>query len=263
VGERVAKLHLPRRAARASSVALGWLLMLAVWFGASRHFDAYVVPSPQSTLEAFTTNLDEMIANTLVTLQEVALGFGIATVAAVLWGAAIVLSPRVRRAAYPLLIAAQTAPKEALAPILVIWFGFSIWGKAVMASLIAFFPILVATVGGLERFDQRLHVLARSMGAGPFRTFFSFRAWNALPSFFASLRLGITLAVVGAVLGEYLGADRGLGYQIVGASRQLDTALLYASLVLLILICWALVALIDLAERLTLRNTRAEIRRAA
>lgn len=243
-----------RRMPTAGIALLGWLSILAVWFAvaATGYFPDYVVPTPAETARAFGDSHADMLANALVTLQEVFIGLAIATVGAVFWAVAIVSVGAIRRALYPLLVAAQTAPKEALAPLLIIWFGFSIWGKAVMASLIAFFPILVAVIGGLERFDDRLATLARTIGAGRMRTFFSFRAWSALPAFFSSLRLGVTLAVVGAVLGEYLGADKGVGYQIVRASRELDGGLLYASLVLLIAITGALVGLVNLAERLLL-----------
>jgi NitT/TauT family transport system permease protein len=249
----------------AGAAAVGWLAILGVWFAvaATGHFPDYIVPTPGETLQAFADRRDEMVSNTLVTLQEVALGLGLATLGAIVWAVAIVTIRPVRQAIFPLLIGAQTAPKEALAPLLVIWFGFSIWGKAVMAALIAFFPILIAIIGGLERFDERLATLARTMGAGRLRTFFSYRAWSALPAFFSGLRLGVTLAVVGAVLGEYLGADKGLGYQIMRAARELDGGFLYASLVLLIAITGALVGLVNLTERLMLpRGARGVADRA-
>jgi NitT/TauT family transport system permease protein len=163
-----------------------------------------------------------------------------------------------RRAVYPLMVSAQAAPKEALAPLFIMWFGFTMLPKILMAAVIAFFPILVSTAVGLERFDRRLRLLAASVGAGPFKTFVSFRAWAALPSFFGSLRLGVTLATVGAVIGEFLGSDDGIGYLVLSASRRLDGELLYASLIILVALCMGLVALVDALESRLLRGVRRE-----
>jgi NitT/TauT family transport system permease protein len=196
------------------------------------------------------------MSNVAVTASEIVLGLGIGIAGALAWAVALVSVGPLRRAVFPLLVAAQSAPKEALAPIFIIWWGFSPLPKVVMAALISFFPMLVATVVGLERFSEQQRLLAASMGAGPVRTLLSFRVWAALPSFLSGVRLGVTLAAVGAVLGEYLGSDRGVGYQILGASRRLDGGLLYASLLALILLSWVLVQLVDLLEAWLLRGTR-------
>jgi NitT/TauT family transport system permease protein len=192
-----------------------------------------------------------------VTATEILLGLAVATGAAVAWAALIVSVDIVRKAVFPLMVVAQSAPKEALAPIFIIWWGFSATPKIVMASLIAFFPILVATVVGLERFTREQQLLASSMGAGPLRRFFSFRIWVALPSFLSGIRLGVTLAAIGAVLGEYLGSDKGLGYMIVTSARQLNGGFLYGALISLMIMCWAMVRAVDVAELLLLRGTRA------
>ncbi|MEA2498665.1 MAG: NitT/TauT family transport system permease protein [Actinomycetota bacterium] len=230
-----------------------------VWWAATSIWDVptYLIPPPSEVWTALTTSSSFFLTNARVTATEILLGLAVATGAAVAWAALIVSVDIVRKAVFPLMVVAQSAPKEALAPIFIIWWGFSATPKIVMASLIAFFPILVATVVGLERFTREQQLLASSMGAGPLRRFFSFRIWVALPSFLSGIRLGVTLAAIGAVLGEYLGSDKGLGYMIVTSARQLNGGFLYGALISLMIMCWAMVRAVDVAELLLLRGTRA------
>lgn len=216
----------------------------------------YLLPTPGEVLEVFTTSPGFILSHAGVTAFEIVVGLGLGLGAAVVWAVILVAFDPIRRAVFPLMVAAQSAPKEAMAPIFIIWWGFTSLPKIVMAALVSFFPMLIATVVGLERFTEQHRLLASSMGAGRFRTFFSFRIWTALPSFLSGIRLGVTLAVIGAVLGEYLGSDRGLGYLILGSSRRLDGALLYASLITLMLMSWAMVAFVNLLEAILLRGTR-------
>jgi NitT/TauT family transport system permease protein len=216
----------------------------------------YLLPPIGDVLAAYRDGGTELLTNTRVTVVEVVAGLAVATVTAVALAVTISASRTARRALYPLMVAMQSAPKEALAPVFIVWWGFSALPKVVMAALIAFFPMVVATVAGLERFTEQQRLLAASMGASSLRTLLSFRLWVALPSFFSGLRLGITLAVVGAVLGEFLGSDQGLGYMVLSASRRLDGGLLYASLLLLIAVSWALVRLVDVSEGVLLRGVR-------
>ncbi len=220
------------------------------------HVPTYLLPPVSRVYAAFRDTGGLLLSSTRVTVVEIVLGLAVATAAALALAVALVASRLVRKALYPVLVATQSAPKEALAPIFIIWWGFSSLPKIVMAALIAFFPMVVATVTGLERFSEQQRLLAASMGAGPLRTLFSFRLWVALPSFLSGLRLGITLAVVGAVLGEFLGSDAGLGYMILSASRRLDGGLLYASLLILVAVSWTLVRLVDLTEAILLRGVR-------
>jgi NitT/TauT family transport system permease protein len=232
--------------------------LIAVWWAvtAAWNIPAYLVPPPGDVFRAFSADPSFFLSNMWVTASEILLGLGLAIVGAVVWAVLLVSLGTLRRAVFPLMVAAQSAPKEALAPIFIIWWGFSLLPKIVMAALIAFFPMLVATVVGLERFTEQQRLLALSMGAGPLRRFFSFRLWVALPSFLSGVRLGVTLAAIGAVLGEYLGSDRGVGYLILSSSRVLNGGLLYASLIALIIMSWVLVRMVDLAESWMLRGAR-------
>ncbi|HKQ00443.1 MAG TPA: ABC transporter permease [Actinomycetes bacterium] len=251
-----AALGAGRRLLTAAAVAAGliglWQLTLVIW----PEIPEYLLPQPHTVLEAFTASPQLFLSNVAVTTSEIALGLGLGIVGALVWAVALMSFRPLRRAVFPLLVAAQSAPKEALAPIFIIWWGFSPLPKVVMAALISFFPMLIATMVGLERFSEQQRLLAASMGAGPVRTLLSFRVWAALPSFLSGIRLGVTLAAIGAVLAEYLGSDRGVGYQILGASRRLDGGLLYASLIALVLLSWALVRLVDLLEAWLLHGSR-------
>jgi NitT/TauT family transport system permease protein len=228
-----------------------WQLVL-VW----RDIPDYLLPRPIQVWHAFSQSPSTFLSNVGVTTREIILGLAIGIAGALVWAVLLVSFGPVRKAVYPLMVAAQSAPKEALAPVFIIWWGFSSLPKVVMAALICFFPMLVATVVGLERFSDQQRLLAASIGAGRLRTLFSFRVWTALPSFLSGIRLGVTLAAVGAVLGEFLGSDKGVGYQILSASRRLNGGLLYASLIALIVISWGLVRIVDLAEAWLLRGVK-------
>ena len=234
-------------------IIVGLWQLLVTW----RDIPTYLVPPPADVLRAFTEAPSAFLSNVGVTTGEIVLGLALGLAGALAWAIAFVSIPPVRRALFPVMVAAQSAPKEALAPIFIIWWGFSPLPKVVMAAMISFFPMLIATVVGLERFTEQHRLLAQSMGASSFQTLSKFRIWVALPSFLSGVRLGVTLAAIGAVLGEYLGSDRGLGYQILSASRRLDGGLLYASLIALIIVTWVLVRIIDVGESSLLRGTRS------
>jgi NitT/TauT family transport system permease protein len=235
-----------------ASAVVGLWQLVVVWGSVSD----YLLPRPIEVWRAFMQSPSAFLSNVGITTWEILVGLAIGIAGALAWAILLVSSRSVRKAVYPLIVAAQSAPKEALAPVFIIWWGFSSLPKVVMAALICFFPILVATVVGLERFSEQQRLLAASMGASRSKTLFSFRVWAALPSFLSGIRLGVTLAAVGAVLGEFLGSDKGVGYQILSSSRRLDGGLLYASLITLIVISWGLVRIVDVVDASLLRGVR-------
>jgi NitT/TauT family transport system permease protein len=143
-------------------------------------------------------------------------------------------------------------PKVAVAPLLLVWFGFGLLPKVLIAFLIAFFPIVINTAVGLASIEPDKIQLARSMGFGATATFFKIRLPAALPSIFGGLKISITLAVVGAVVGEFVGGDAGLGYLLMVANGSMDTQLLFAGIVALTILGVALFLLVELAERLAI-----------
>jgi NitT/TauT family transport system permease protein len=150
----------------------------------------------------------------------------------------------------PLLLIAQIIPKVAIAPILLIWFGYGLTPKVLIAFLVAFFPVVVNTAQGLASVEHELLELGQSLKASRWQTFWKFRVPTALPDLFSGMKIAITLAVIGAVIGEFVGGNRGLGYLIIIANQELDTPLAFAAIFILslggILLFW----LIELAERL-------------
>jgi NitT/TauT family transport system permease protein len=143
----------------------------------------------------------------------------------------------------------QTIPKVALAPRLVLYLGYDFAPKCFLAFLLAYFPIVIATVVGLQALDKAMVDLVRSMGANEWQTFFKIRLHAALPSIFGGLKVGISLAVIGAVIGEYVAAERGLGYLQLQASSQFDTTLSFAALVLISLMGVVTFWLVEIFER--------------
>jgi NitT/TauT family transport system permease protein len=156
------------------------------------------------------------------------------------------------RTVYPLLVSSQAVPKVAVAPLFLVWFGFGLLPKVLIAFLIAFFPVVINTAVGLAAIEREKIYLAQSMGLGAAATFFKIQLPNALPSVFAGLKISITLAVVGAVVGEFVGGQGGLGYLLLIANGNMDTALLFAGIVALTILGIIFFALIGLAERLVL-----------
>ncbi len=230
---------------------LSFVLIIALWDLVVRvfHLPTYLVPSPATVMGAGLEQWPLLLEQSLWTSGAILAGYLAAVLVAVPLGMLIVASPLLERLLYPPMVATQSIPKIALAPLFVVWFGFGIWPKVSVAFLIAFFPIVVDTIVGLRGIDPAMIQLARSMGAPRWRMFLKLRLPHALPSIFGGLKVASTLAVVGALTGEFIGSDRGLGYVLVQASGQLNTPLLFATLVVLSVIAMAFFYAIEVLER--------------
>ena len=226
--------------------------LILVWeFGATLlETPTYLLPRPTDIWTAFFANWEVLIEHAQVTTFEVIVGYLLSVVGGVALGLAIFLSPALGRSIYPLLVSTQAIPKTAIAPLFVVWFGFGLLPKVLIAFLIAFFPILISTVVGLMSIDAGKLRLAKSIGLGRWGTFVKIRLPQAAPSIFGGLKVGITLCVVGAVVGEFVGASSGLGYLLLVASGNLNSPLLFAALFLLTVIGVGGFLLVSLAERL-------------
>jgi NitT/TauT family transport system permease protein len=228
--------------------------LLAVWEAAARllSLPPYLLPAPSAIARSMDTNSAVLIKESVTTTLETALGFVLSVVVGVPLALAIYLWKPFARAVYPVLVSSQAVPKVAVAPLFLVWFGFGLLPKVLIAFLIAFFPVVINTAMGLAALEREKIYLARSMGLGPVATFFKIQLPNALPSIFAGLKISITFAVVGAVVGEFVGGQGGLGYLLLIANGNMDTALLFAGIVALTLLGILLFALIGLVERLML-----------
>ncbi len=227
-------------------------VFLTLWEAAVRLLDIkpYLLPAPTNIFQKLIGQWGTIWDYTLVTGYETVLGFLLSIAVGIPVGMAIFYIRPLERVIYPFLVASQTIPKVAIAPLLVIWFGFGLTPKVIVAFLIAFFPIVVDTVVGLKSTPPEMIYLVRSMGANRLQTFLKISLPNALPNIFGGLKVAITLAVVGAVVGEFIGADKGLGYLLVVANGYLDTPLVFAGILVLSLMGIFLFFVIELLERL-------------
>ena len=234
---------------RPATVLLG--LFAVWWFVAWRELvPAYLVPPPGAVAETMVADWSMLLEHTWVTTLETIVGFVLAAVIGVATAVLLVYSRTAEKSLYPLILFAQVIPKIAIAPILVVWFGFGMTPKIVLAVLIAFFPVVVSAVAGLRSVDPELLEMSATMGASRWKTFRKIRFPGALPQLMSGLKVAVTLAVVGAVVGEFVGADRGLGYVLLLASGNLDAPLLFADLILMSLIGVVLFVLVEVLERL-------------
>jgi ABC-type nitrate/sulfonate/bicarbonate transport system permease component len=220
------------------------------WVASLGSVDDLTLASPGETVQAFRDDWGLLTDNAWVTLYEVLLGLGIAIVLGAGSAVAMHLSRALRDAAYPLLVASQAIPVVVLAPILVLAFDYGIGPKLAIVALICFFPITVNVLDGLHSVDPEQLKLMRSFGASRLRTLRSVEVPAALPGFFSGLKIAATVSVIGAVFGEWAGADRGLGRLVLLGNNQLETPRVYAGIVILTLMAVALFALASLAERL-------------
>jgi NitT/TauT family transport system permease protein len=239
-------------------VALWWLVTAMGWV------KPYLIPSPGSVVAEFQKDAGLLARHSGITLLETVIGFVVASVVGLVFAVAIVYSRGVERTLYPLLLAAQVVPKIAIAPLFVVWLGFGIAPKILVAVLIALFPVVISGVAGLRSVDPELLDLAATMGAKPWDSFAKIRFPGAMPHIFAGLKVAVTLAVVGAVVGEFVGANSGLGYIVMSSNGNLNTPQLFAALISMSLIGIVLFAALEVAERFavpwrTARDERADI----
>jgi NitT/TauT family transport system permease protein len=209
----------------------------------------YLLPAPSGIAAASAAEWRYLAFHTAVTLVEILWGFALAVAVGVPLAMLIVYSPVFERSVYPLLVASQSVPKIAIAPLLIFWAGIGIFPKVLVAFAIAIFPIVIDTVVGLRSVEPEMLHLARSMGAGERKIFVKIRFPQALPNIFAGLKVAVTLAVVGAIVGEFIQADRGLGYALQQATAVLDTRLGFAAIFVLALIGIVLFLALEMIER--------------
>ena len=216
---------------------------------------AFILPAPQQVGERFLAALQDgtLARHTSATLLEVLLGLSAGITAAIILGYLLAKSRLFEQALSPFLVASQAIPIVAIAPLLIIWFGPGIFSKILICALIVFFPVLVNTVVGLRAVPSTLHDLMRSMRATPYQTLRYLELPAALPIFLGGLRIGATLSVIGAVVGELVGANRGLGFLINVGRGQYDTALVFAAVFTLIALALLLYGLVLLLEKRFLR----------
>jgi len=216
------------------------------------HVKTYLVPAPSQILTVMVDRRAILWQDSLVTLEEILIGYAIAALLGIAGAVVIAKSAHLRSVLSPLLVGMQVMPKIAVAPLFVVWFGFGIEAKILMTILITFFPIVTDTLAGLLAEPTERRDLSAVMGLSAWTRFWKVEMPGALPNIFAGLKVGLTLAVIGAIVAEFVGANAGLGYLMQLANGDLDTPLIFAGLTVITGLGMLLYALISAIEALAM-----------
>jgi NitT/TauT family transport system permease protein len=217
---------------------LTFIAIVALWSASIAVFriPAYLLPGPGSVFSRIVSDAPMLWSHSLITLTEILLGFGLTVVTAIPLGLAIALSRVARQVVYPPLMLMQLVPKIAVAPLFLVWLGFGMESKVLLTVLMTFFPLLLASISGFQILDDRFLYLTQSMGASRWQTFRYLRFPAALPVIFSGIKSSATIAATAAIVAEFVGANRGLGYVLLRGTSTMDIELTFAVLVVLTII---------------------------
>jgi NitT/TauT family transport system permease protein len=229
---------------------LGILAFLLAWqlFVVAYQMPAYLLPTPTRIAQVFVARLPDLLHHGWVTVYEMIAGYALAVVVAVPLAIAITSSRTFDELVTPTMLFFQIVPKVAIAPLFLVWFGVGATPKILVAFLISFFPIVIDAAVGLRSMSPEMHDLARSMGASRLQVFTQFRLPTSLPYLFSGLKVAATLAIAGTVVGEFVGADQGLGYLLLVTNSNLETPMMFATLVALTAIGFVFYYMVELLE---------------
>ena len=254
--------HTSRHTARSLAQLIGkWLPAMIIvagliglweWVVAANDIPHWKLPSPHSIAEELWSSRSLLLRHTWVTLEEVLIGFSIALASGVLLAGLIHQSRTLERVIYPSVIASQTIPIIVIAPLLLIWLGYGMQHKVIVVALISFFPIVVNSVDGLKSADPDMIRLLRTLGASRWQVFTKVQVPNSLPFLFSGIKIAVTVSVIGAVIGEWVGSSEGLGYLAIRSKSQFLSERVYATVVLLSFMGIALFLIAGVLERLFL-----------
>lgn len=224
---------------------LAWQLFVIIW-----KMPPYLLPSPVAIAQTFVAEFPELLRHGWVTTYEMIAGYALAVAIAIPLAIAITSSARFNQFVMPTMLFFQIVPKVAIAPLFLVWFGVGATPKILVAFLISFFPIVIDAAVGLRSMSTEMADLARSMGATRLQVFTRFRLPTSLPYLFSGLKVAATLAIAGTVVGEFVGADKGLGYLLLVTNSNMQTALMFATIVALTIIGLVFYYLVELLEGL-------------
>lgn len=224
-------------------IVLVWALAIPVF-----NIPPYLLPGPVDVFTRLVTDAAVLWENAVVTLTEILWGFGLTLVTAIPLGLLIALSRVAKQIVYPPVMLLQLVPKIAVAPLFLVWLGFGIESKVLLTLLMTFFPLLLASISGFQILDDRLLYLTQSMGASRWQTFRFLRFPAALPVIFSGIKTSATIAATAAIVAEFVGANKGLGYVLLRGTSTLDTELIFAVLVVLTVIGIAINYIVEFAE---------------
>ena len=226
---------------------LTFVAIVALWWGAVEVFSipAYLLPGPGPVFSRLIRDAGMLWTHSQVTLIEILLGFGLTIVTAIPLGLLIALSALAKQIVYPPIMLMQLVPKIAVAPLFLVWLGFGLESKVLLTILMTFFPLLLASISGFMILDDRLLYLTKSMGASSFDTFRYLRFPAALPVIFSGIKTSATIAATAAIVAEFVGANKGLGYVLLRGTSTMDIELVFAVLVVLTLVGIAINYLVE------------------
>ncbi|MEU4193839.1 ABC transporter permease [Kribbella sp. NPDC026611] len=233
---------------------VGLVAVFGIWWGAILVFkiEPFLLPTPWAVVLKFFEQPGELLQETGTSLLETVEGFLLAIAVGVPIALVIVRSAILERLVYPLLLMVNSIPKVAIAPLLVVWWGFGQWPKVLMVLLMCFFPIVISTAQGMKSTPAELVELMRSLKATRAQEFFKLRLRFAMPQIFTGFKVAISLAVIGSVIAEFVGATKGLGYVIQQSGASADTTLAFAAITLLSIMSIVLFYALVLLEHLLL-----------
>lgn len=254
-GVRLRQIGRSLTGANAQAIAF-YIGAVIIWeYASGSLIREFLLPAPSTIYRAAVDQWSDLVANSWVTLKEILIGFGIGSGIGFVMGVGIFYSAFLRRVLYPGALFTQTVPKIALAPLFIVWFGVGQQPIIAITALICLFPVLINTVAGLESVDPRLLELMHSVSASGRQKFWMIHLPSGLPSIMAGLEVASTLAVVGALVGEFVAANAGLGYQILIANSRLRTDQLFAALFAVVAIGLVFFFTIKGIERLLVRRS--------
>ncbi len=243
------------RAGQMAAPAAISILLVVVWHFSVVLFEVpeAILPTPVVIVARLIELWDLLLVHSWPTIYQCIVGFALSVVFGVGLGILTALSPRFHESVYPLIVAFQVVPKVALAPLFIVWFGLGTTSRVLLAFVIAFFPMIVNTYVGIKSTDPIMVRMARSFSASRWTIFFKIELPTALPFIFAGLKIGMTFAVIGIIVAEFVTAQRGLGYLMMFAEGNLDMPLLMAALFVLCFVGVLLYAAVALVEKLVVR----------
>ena len=207
--------------------------------------DPYTLPAPTDVFKMIYMDFDNLSSHLIVTLKEASIGFVLSIIFAFILAMIMEFFPFIKKGLYPLLIVSQTIPIIVLAPLFGMWFGFGITPKIIIVILVCFFPIVINLVDGIDSVDEELIHLVQSMGAGPFKTFRYIKIPYALQSMFSGIKISATYAIMGAVIGEWLGGSKGIGVYMLRVRHSFQLSKMFAAIFLIVILSISLFKLID------------------
>jgi NitT/TauT family transport system permease protein len=231
-----------------------FVLLFAFWEFAAWLFalPPYLLPPPSKILVDLSSRWPRVLDGAWVTTSEIVLGYLLAVAVSIPLALLVAYSRFFEASVYPLIVFLQIVPKIAIAPLVIIWFGFGFMPKLLLVFLLSFFPIVVSSIAGFKSLDPDVMDLARSTGAGPWRLFVKIRLPQALPDIFTGLKVGAALAATAAVVAEFVASNKGLGYLLLEYNGNLETAMVFAVIIVLSLIGLAIYYGVEFLERIAI-----------